>query len=122
MYTELSASPSRILMALLLSITVFFSQLVFADEQRIAEGKELAFDRKEGNCLACHMIADGSLPGTTGPPLLAMQQRFPELESLVSQISNPLLKNPNSLMPPFGLHNILSEDEIQKIAEYIHTL
>ena len=122
MYTVLSASPGRIFMALLLSITVLFTQTVVADEQRFAEGKEIAFDRKKGNCLACHMIADGTLPGTTGPPLLAMQQRYPELESLVAQISNPLSKNPNSLMPPFGLHNILSEDEIQKIAEYIHTL
>lgn len=102
--------------------SVLFCQPVFADAERIAQGKEIAFDRKKGNCLACHMIDDGTLPGNTAPPLIAMQQRFPELESLVSQISNPLLKNPNSLMPPFGLHNIISEDEIQKIAEYIHTL
>ena len=102
--------------------SVFICQLSFADAERIAQGKEIAFDRKKGNCLACHMIDDGTLPGNTAPPLVAMQQRYPELESLVSQISNPLLKNPDSLMPPFGLHNILNEDEIQKIAEYIHTL
>ncbi len=26
----------------------------------------------KGNCLACHMIEDGELPGTIAPPLLAM--------------------------------------------------
>ncbi len=102
--------------------SVLFCQSVLGDADRIAQGKEITFDRKKGNCLACHMIDDGSLPGNTAPPLIAMKQRYPELDSLVSQISNPLDKNPNSLMPPFGLHNILDEDEIQKIAEYIHTL
>ena len=111
-----------IVAAFVVLVSLFFSQFLLADADRIAQGKEIAFDRKKGNCLACHMIDDGALPGTTGPPLLAMQQRYPDLEALVAQISNPLTKNPNSLMPPFGLHNILSEDEIQKIAEYIHTL
>ena len=37
----------------------------------IAEGKKLAFDRKKGNCLACHMIDDGELAGNSGPPLIA---------------------------------------------------
>ena len=27
-----------------------------ADEAEITKGKELAFDRKKGNCLACHQI------------------------------------------------------------------
>lgn len=90
--------------------------------KRVEEGQKLAFDRKKGNCLACHMIADGSLPGNTAPPLVAMQARFPDIDTLVKQISNPLDANPNSIMPPFGLHNILSKDEIQKIAEYLYTL
>ena len=34
-----------------------------ADAKAIEEGKELAFHRQKGNCLACHKIADGSLPG-----------------------------------------------------------
>jgi sulfur-oxidizing protein SoxX len=89
---------------------------------RLEEGKKLAFDRKKGNCLACHMIADGSLPGNTAPPLVAMKARFPDFDRLVNQISNPLKANPNSLMPPFGLHDILSKGEITKIAEYLYTL
>ena len=115
-------APSLIWGALLIVLSTVFSVNSFADAENIAKGKELAFDRKKGNCLACHMIDDGSLPGTTGPPLIAMKQRYPELDVLVAQIYNPLSKNSNSLMPPFGLHNILSDEEIQKIAEYIHTL
>ena len=122
MYRAPPFTWGSVFVAFVFLICIFLSQLALADAERIAQGKDVAFDRKKGNCLACHMIDDGSLPGTTGPPLVAMQQRYPELESLVSQISNPLIKNPNSLMPPFGLHNILSEDEIQIIAEYIHTL
>ena len=34
----------------------------------IAEGKRLAFDRQKGNCLSCHLIEDGVMPGTHGPP------------------------------------------------------
>ena len=95
---------------------------VSADASRIADGKRIAFDRSLGNCLACHMIDDGELPGNTAPPLLAMQARFPDVARLVKQISNPLEMNPNSMMPPFGLHNILTEDEIKKVTEYLYTL
>ena len=34
-----------------------------------AEGQKLAFDRGKGNCLTCHQIKGGDLPGTIGPPL-----------------------------------------------------
>ncbi len=94
----------------------------YADNAMVEKGKKVAFDRKKGNCLACHMIADGSLPGNQGPALIAMQARFPDPAVLKAQISNPLEKNPNSIMPPFGLHNILSEEEIDAIVEYLLTL
>jgi len=88
----------------------------------IAEGKALAFDRKKGNCLACHAIADGTLAGNGGPPLLQMKVRFPDRERLRQQIWDATVNNPNTLMPPFGRHGILSDDEIDKITEYILTL
>ena len=93
-----------------------------SEASRIEQGKELAFNRRRGNCLACHMIADGALPGNIAPPLIAMKQRFPDFERLVNQISNPLASNANSFMPPFGLHNILTDDEINMVAEYLYTL
>ncbi|MFN3786467.1 MAG: hypothetical protein ACK4RS_06460, partial [Thiothrix sp.] len=41
-------------------------------ERKDFTGKELAFDRSIGNCLACHMIEGGDLPGNIGPPLVGM--------------------------------------------------
>ena len=88
----------------------------------IAEGKELTFDRKKGNCLACHMIDDGELAGNNGPPLLAMKQRFPDREALFQQIWDTTEMNPYSFMPPFGKHGALTKNEINKIIDYLYTL
>jgi sulfur-oxidizing protein SoxX len=98
------------------------STMAGADEATIAQGKELAFNRKKGNCLACHMIAGGLLPGNIGPPLIAMKARFPDVSVLRAQIWNASEKNPKSIMPPFGRHQILSEGEIDKIVAFILTL
>ena len=88
----------------------------------VDEGKKIAFDNKKGNCLACHQITGGDLPGNIGPPLVAMQARFPEKAALRSQIWDPTKLNPRSIMPPFGRHKVLSEDEIDKVVEFIYTL
>ena len=88
----------------------------------IAEGKEIAFDRKLGNCLACHTIKDGESPGNLAPPLLMMKERFPDKAKLRAQIWNPTVSNPLSMMPPFGLHKILSEDQIDKLTEFLYSL
>ncbi|MCK4676092.1 MAG: c-type cytochrome, partial [Gammaproteobacteria bacterium] len=53
-----------------------------ADGADIAKGKKLAFDRKKGNCLACHQIEGGTLAGNIGPPLIAMKARFPDYDKL----------------------------------------
>ena len=88
----------------------------------IEEGKKLAFDRKKGNCLACHMIDDGELAGNNGPPLIAMKARFPNKQDLFDQIWDPTENDPNSFMPPFGKHGAISKTEINKIIEYLYTL
>lgn len=88
----------------------------------VEEGKKLAFNRKKGNCLACHQIAGGNMAGNIGPPLVAMKARFPDKAKLRAQIWDATKNNPNSAMPPFGRHKILSESEIDKIVEFIYTL
>lgn len=93
-----------------------------AGKSVIEQGKEIAFDRKKGNCLACHQIEGGSLPGNIGPPLIAMKARFPDKAKLRAQIWDATRNNPDSIMPPFGRHKILSEDEIDKVVEFIHSL
>ncbi|MCP4287826.1 MAG: sulfur oxidation c-type cytochrome SoxX [Gammaproteobacteria bacterium] len=93
-----------------------------ASADMIADGKKVAFDRKKGNCLACHMIAGGSLPGDIGPPLIAMKARFPDKADLRAQIWDSTVKNPNTIMPPFGKHRVLTEKEVDLVTEFIHSL
>lgn len=88
----------------------------------IEEGKKLAFDRKKGNCLACHQIAGGDMAGNIGPPLIAMKARFPDKAVLREQIYDARIANPNTIMIPFGPHQVLSESEIDKVVEYIYSL
>lgn len=112
--------------ALLGSMALASTGAMAADEEKkmtpVEEGKKIAFDRKKGNCLACHQIEDGSLPGNIGPPLVAMKARFPDKDKLRQQIADPTKNNPGTAMPPFGKHNILSDEEIDKVVEYIYTL
>ena len=88
----------------------------------IEEGRKIALDRKKGNCMACHVMAGATLPGNIGPPLVAMKARFPDKSKLREQIWDSSKINPNSLMPPFGRHEILTEDEIDRVVEFVHSL
>jgi sulfur-oxidizing protein SoxX len=88
----------------------------------VEEGKKIAFDRKKGNCLACHQMAGGTLPGDIGPPLVAMKARYPDKAKLREQIWDARKKNPHTIMPPFGPHGILSEKEIDLVTEFVYTL
>ena len=88
----------------------------------IEEGRKIALDRRKGNCMACHIMAGATLPGNIGPPLVAMKARFPDKAKLREQIRDASAINPRSLMPPFGRHEILTEDEIDKVVEFVHSL
>jgi len=93
-----------------------------AGADNIKYGKEVAFDRKKGNCLSCHMMDDGVSPGDLGPPLIAMQARFPDRAKLREQIWDAQIANPATRMPPFGKHQALSEKDIDAIVDYLYTL
>ena len=74
------------------------------------------------NCLSCHMMDDGELPGNSGPPLLQMQLRFPDRQVLRQQIWDAAERNPNTIMPPYGRHHILTEAEVNLVVDYVHSL
>ena len=93
-----------------------------ASVDTVAQGRAAAIDRRRGNCLACHVMGDGEMPGNVGPPLMLMQQRFPERAVLRLQVWDATERNPNTRMPPFGRHGILSEEEIDWIVDYLYTL
>jgi sulfur-oxidizing protein SoxX len=90
----------------------------------IEEGKKLAYSRSKGNCLACHMAGDGAMPGNIGPALIAMKLRYPDKQKLYDKVWGTDATNtvPNSMMPRFGKHGIVSDAEISKIVDYIYTL
>jgi len=90
--------------------------------ERIKKGNELAFDRKKGNCLACHYIEGGTLMGNTGPALIAMKARFPERQKLIEQIYDARTNNENTIMPPFGAHGALTREEIEQIVDWLLTI
>ena len=93
-----------------------------ANAETIKFGKEVAFDRKKGNCVSCHMMDDGASPGDIGPPLIAMQARFPDRAKLREQVWDAQIANPGTRMPPFGKHQALSDKEIDAIVDYLYTL
>lgn len=105
-----------------LAVLLASQQALASEADRVAEGKALAFDRAKGNCLACHGIEDGELPGTLGPPLLAMKLRFPDKSALQEQICDATIRNADSRMPPFCRHGILTEEEVDLIVDYLYTL
>ncbi|MGD2117598.1 MAG: sulfur oxidation c-type cytochrome SoxX [Chromatiales bacterium] len=107
--------------ALLLSAGMLSTAAMAADDA-IAQGKKIAFDRKKGNCLGCHVIEGGDLPGNIGPPLIAMKSRFPDKAKLRAQIYDATARNPHTPMPPFGKHGALSDKEIDLITEYVYSL
>jgi sulfur-oxidizing protein SoxX len=93
-----------------------------AEESTIEKGKAVAFDRTLGNCLSCHAIEGGELPGNIGPPLVGMKLRFPDKAKLREQIADSTIRNPNSIMPPFGRFNLLTTEQIDQVVEFVYSL
>jgi sulfur-oxidizing protein SoxX len=91
-------------------------------QSNAAEGEKLAFDRAKGNCLSCHEIKGGDLPGTIGPPLKDIKSKYPDRADLVAILTDESRRNPQTAMPPFGRNRILTEQEINAIVDFLRTL
>ena len=87
-----------------------------------AEGQKLAFDRGKGNCLTCHEIKGGDLPGTIGPALKDIKSKYPDRNDLVAILFDETRRNPQTVMPPFGRNRILTEQEINAVVDFLQTL
>ena len=88
----------------------------------IDKGRQLSFEPKKGNCLACHAIAGGNSPGSIAPTLVSMKARYPDREKLRLQIWDSRGNDPHTLMPPFGKFRILTDQEIERVIDYLYTL
>jgi L-cysteine S-thiosulfotransferase len=88
-------------------------------------GKQIAFNNRKGNCLACHgmpTVPDAESTGLYGPPLIAMSARFPDKAKLRAQIWDATVLNPSTSMIPFGKHGVLTEAEIDKVTDFVYGL
>jgi L-cysteine S-thiosulfotransferase len=97
--------------------------LSLAIDSSSKSGRDFAYDWHKGNCLACHRIPGDRSAVTLasiGPPLEHLRERFPDRVALRSQIWDPTVRNPNTVMPPFGKHQVLTEEEIDLIVDFIY--
>lgn len=106
----------------LLTINLVSCSTIAPLTQPLKAGKEIAFSREKGNCLACHIIADGEFPGNIGPALNNLPSRFKNKQQLKQQIWDATQFNPETSMPPFGKNKILSETEIDQLVDYLWDL
>ncbi len=94
----------------------------------VVKGWCVAINRRKGNCLACHTMTLNQWPeglppgGNIAPPLVAMKQRFPDKEKLRAQIWDATAINPKSVMPPFGKHKLITDEDIDNIVEFLLTI
>ncbi|MEZ5478758.1 MAG: sulfur oxidation c-type cytochrome SoxX [Thiolinea sp.] len=122
LFRRLTLSASLLTVAAVTGLSPVLAAEGEVSEEALAKGKEIAFDTFRGNCLACHMIAGGEMPGNIGPPLIAMTARYPDRDKLKAQIADPRTANPISIMPPFGAHGILSQEELELVTDFVHSL
>jgi sulfur-oxidizing protein SoxX len=108
--------------ALALAIGAFASASSAQAQSAVDEGRKLAFDRSKGNCLTCHVIKGGDLPGTIGPELVDIKSKYPKREDLVAILHDETQRNPLTVMPPFGRNRILTEKEINAVVDFLQTL
>ncbi len=123
----LKSKTKQLLTALAFSTAIMASPMAAnaADKgmSSVEAGKKIAFSKKKGNCLACHAMQGGAMAGNIGPALIAMKLRFPDKQKLVDKVWGKLdLQVPNSMMPPFGRNEVLTDADINKIVDFIYTL
>jgi sulfur-oxidizing protein SoxX len=117
------AKPAAIpAFALVLLIGALASASPASAQSAAAEGQKIAFDRGKGNCLTCHDIKGGDLPGTIGPPLKDIKSKYSDRNELVAIVTDETKRNPLTVMPPFGRNRILTEQEINAVVDFLQTL
>jgi sulfur-oxidizing protein SoxX len=118
----INSSSTKPALALALLIGMAASASPARAQSAAAEGQKIAFDRGKGNCLTCHDIKGGDLPGTIGPPLKDIKSRYPDRNELVAILNDETKRNPQTVMPPFGRNRILTEQEINAVVDFLQTL
>lgn len=97
---------------------VSFNAVLKGNAQR---GKGLVNNKVKGNCVACHQLPDASQPGNVGPSLEFISYKDRDANWLYQQIYDARVHNPESAMPPYGTHGVLSYQEMLDIVIYLKT-
>ena len=87
-------------------------------------GMKLSFDRgRGGSCLACHIMGEktGELPGNVGPDLSTIGTMRPD-DYLYNYVYDARAFNPQTVMPPWGAHEVFTPDEIKDVVAFLKTL
>ena len=104
----------------------------------VAAGRKTFANRKQGNCLACHVNADlneQSFHGEIGPPLDGVADRYSEAELRAIVVNSKIALNEDTIMPGFYTLNvgvrvakkfdgktILSAQQVEDVVAYLQTL
>ena len=100
-----------------------------------ANGRKLSYNKKKGNCLACHVmpIPEQQFHGEIGPDLTGVASYLSEPEMRM-RLVDPKVLNPDTIMPSFlKVHTtrvlkkfvgktILKAQEVEDIIAYLKTL
>jgi L-cysteine S-thiosulfotransferase len=91
-----------------------------------AKGAELAADRNRGgSCLACHVMGPAggaNLPGNVGPDLSEIGNGGRTDEWLFNYVYDARVYNPETVMPPWGGHEMFTDEEIRDMVAFLKTL
>lgn len=83
------------------------------------KGKQIAQARDRGNCLACHVMPGGSQPGSRGPDLSRFGSSGRNEAEAYAMVFDMRTVNPETLMPPFGTNDILTDQELRDVVAFL---
>jgi len=87
------------------------------------KGKQIAYNRKLGRCLNCHILGeDGHQAGSVGPNLSNFSRLNRSDDYTFQQIWDARAHNPKTVMPPMGTNGLLSKHQVLNIVAYLKTL
>jgi sulfur-oxidizing protein SoxX len=99
-----------------------------------ANGWQIMFDQRTGNCIACHTIPDANgkkngIQSTFAPPLDGVGTRYNKVQ-LMQWVVDARVVKPNTLMPPFGVDlntrtakgRLLTDAQIAQVVAALETL
>ena len=95
---------------LILILTFFNSQILFADEAKMIKGLEI-FNETAG-CAACHILKAAGSEGNIGPNLDTVEGL--NYESVMEIVTHGL-----GVMPAFGEDEILTKDQVDIVSFYV---